>query len=67
MLTIVTIWLCKCGARLKVVAEADQKEPRDMWTVSCPHCGDLQEIRADRIVSIAEANGALTFEARNAS
>ena len=66
MLTIITIWLCRCGARLKVLAEAVQNEPCDTWTVSCPHCGDLQEIRADRIVSIAEANAALTFEARNA-
>jgi hypothetical protein len=65
MVFIVVSWLCRCGARLKVIAEANENECRVTHTVSCPHCGELQSIKADRIVSVAETSDPLMFSPTN--
>jgi hypothetical protein len=54
MVTIVVSWRCKCGIRVKVVAEADPSQPPATQIASCPNCGDSQTIEGDKIVSVTE-------------
>ena len=57
MITIVSTWHCKCGARVMIVAERDQDKPTATVTVACPECGQAQVIDADRIISITHEKG----------
>jgi hypothetical protein len=61
MVGVVVVWLCGCGTPLKVTAEANENGSRATQTVSCPRCGELQEVHANRIVSVAEDNAALAY------
>jgi hypothetical protein len=52
MVGIVAVWRCKCGLRVKVVAEADTHQPPSREVVaSCPKCGEPRILHA---VSVTE-------------
>ena len=54
MIMTVATWRCKCGARLKVVAEIEKERPISATVpASCPDCGDKQAIYAHRIVALS--------------
>jgi hypothetical protein len=45
MVGIVAVWRCKCGLRVKVVAEADTNQPPSREVVaSCPKCGEPRSV-----------------------
>ena len=46
-------WCCKCGTRLKVVAEVGSS-PYAEQMASCPKCGDSHVVHADKIFSVTE-------------
>jgi hypothetical protein len=50
-------WRCKCGTRLKVVAEVDETQRTATAVATCPSCGDKQTIHAQRIISITTDKG----------
>jgi hypothetical protein len=54
MVGIVASFRCKCGIRVKVLAEADPSQPPATQTVACPRCGESESIQADKIVSVTE-------------
>jgi hypothetical protein len=54
MVAIVASWRCKCGIRVKVLAEADPRQPPATQIASCPNCGDSQTVEGDKIVSVTE-------------
>ncbi len=54
MVTILAFCICKCGTRLKVVAEADFIPTSGTTIASCPKCGEPQPINADKIISVTE-------------
>jgi hypothetical protein len=54
MVAIVASWRCKCGIRVKVLAEADPSQPPATQIAPCPNCGDPQTVEADKIVSVTE-------------
>ena len=62
MVRIIASWRCKCGIRVKVLAEADPSQPPATQIASCPKCGDSQSVQGEKIVSvtqdISEANRA---------
>jgi hypothetical protein len=62
MVGVVVVWLCQCGARIKVIAEACENGSRETQVSSCPRCGKLREIHAARVVSVAEDRPALTSD-----
>ena len=55
MVGVVAVWRCKCGLRVKVVAEADTNQPPSREVVaSCPKCGEPRILHAEKIVSVTE-------------
>jgi hypothetical protein len=54
MVGIVAVWRCKCGMRVKVLAEADSNGPPSTQVASCPKCGASQVIHAEKILSVTE-------------
>jgi predicted RNA-binding Zn-ribbon protein involved in translation (DUF1610 family) len=54
MVGIVAVWRCKCGMRVKVLAEAENNQTSSTQVASCPECGNQQVIRAEKIISITE-------------
>jgi hypothetical protein len=54
MVGIVASWRCKCGIRVKVLAEADPSQPPATQIACCPNCGDPQTVEGDKIVSVTE-------------
>jgi len=64
MAAIVVCWLCKCGTRLKVIAETDFNPASATTIALCPKCGDPQPIHAEKITSVTEdmSDGRLTCE-----
>src|SRR5262249_20584755 len=54
MVGIIASWRCKCGIRVKVLAEADPSQPPATQPVACPRCGESQAIQGDKIVSVTE-------------
>jgi hypothetical protein len=54
MVGIIASWRCKCGIRVKVLAEADPSQPPAKQVATCPNCGESQAIQADKIVSVTE-------------
>jgi len=54
MVEIVASWRCKCGIRVKVVAEADSTAASATKIASCPSCGHRHPIYADKIISVTE-------------
>jgi len=48
----VTSWRCKCGVRVKAVAELDGNDATTAVMVNCPQCGDEQTIPAERLVAV---------------
>src|SRR5215831_10185166 len=54
MVGIVASWRCRCGIRVKVVAEADPSQPPATQTAVCPNCGVSRAIQGDKIVSVTE-------------
>jgi hypothetical protein len=53
MIMTVATWRCKCGMRIKVVAEIEKERPITATaTASCPDCGETQAIYAHRVVSV---------------
>jgi hypothetical protein len=55
MVGIVAVWRCKCGLRVKVVAEADTNQPPSREVVaSCPKCGEARILHAEKILSVTE-------------
>jgi len=53
MARMVTLWRCKCGTGIKVVAEIDSSPPAKQ-SASCPKCHALHAVHADRIITITE-------------
>src|SRR5262245_2197572 len=53
MARMVTLWRCKCGTCIKVIAEIDSSPPAKQ-TASCPKCYALHAVHADRIITITE-------------
>src|SRR5262245_17609823 len=51
---IVASWRCKCGTRVKVIAEADSTPAFATRIASCPNCGHRHPIHADKIMSVTE-------------
>jgi hypothetical protein len=59
----VTVWQCKCGMHIKVVAEAESEQPPNHLQYSaCPQCGDTQVVYADNIISVSEDRSAMKPE-----
>ena len=54
MVGIVASWRCKCGVRVKVLAEADPSQPPARQIAVCPNCGESQPIQGDKIVSVTQ-------------
>ena len=54
MVGIVASWRCKCGTRVKVIAEADSTPASATKIRSCPSCGRRHPIHADKIISVTE-------------
>jgi len=54
MVGVVASWRCKCGIRVKVLAEVDPSQPPATQIASCPKCGDSQSVEGDKIVSVTE-------------
>ena len=54
MVGIIASWRCKCGIRVKVVAEADPSQPPATQTAVCPNCGESRAIQGDKLVSVTE-------------
>src|SRR5262245_47437514 len=54
MVGIVAYWVCKCGTRLKVIAERDFSPASAITTALCPKCGNPHPISADKITSVTE-------------
>jgi hypothetical protein len=52
MITKVSIWRCKCSARLKVVGETDEDQPLAVSVAKCPQCLETQVIHCHRINSV---------------
>jgi len=52
MMNSVSTWRCKCGVRIKVVAEAHENKPAATQTAVCPSCGDEQAVYGEKIISI---------------
>src|SRR5262249_32224080 len=66
MARMVTLWRCKCGTGIKVIAEIDSSPPAKQ-TASCPKCYALHAVHADRIITITEDTydlGPLLFRVR---
>ena len=53
MARTVALWRCKCGTRVKVVAETDST-PSATQTISCPTCRDPHSINAAKIISVTK-------------
>ncbi len=53
MARMVTLWRCKCGTRIKVVAETGSI-PSASQTASCPTCREPHTVHADKIISVIE-------------
>jgi hypothetical protein len=54
MVEIIASWRCKCGTRVKVIAEADSTAASATKIASCPSCGHRHPIHADKIISVME-------------
>jgi len=54
MVGIVALWRCKCGMRVKVVAEADSNRPLATQVALCPKCGEPRFIHAEKIISVIQ-------------
>ena len=54
MVGIVAVWRCKCGLRVKALAEADSNKPLSTQVAPCPKCGASQVIHAEKILSVTE-------------
>ena len=54
MVGIVASWRCKCGIRVKVVAEVDPSQPPARQVAACPNCGESRNVQADKIISVTE-------------
>ena len=69
MVGIGASWRCRCGIRVKVLAEADPSRPPATRIASCPKCGESQSIEADKIVSVTEdiSDGSPAFELKHGS
>jgi hypothetical protein len=52
MMTVVIIWRCKCGARLKAIGETDPNQPSGVSVAKCPECQETQVINCHRINSV---------------
>ena len=52
MITIVSTWLCKCGAHVKVVGETPKGNTSARQAAACPRCGDTQVVYVEKILSI---------------
>jgi hypothetical protein len=50
---LLAFWRCKCGIRVKVVAEEDASSSNKQ-IASCPKCREPHEILADKIISVTE-------------
>jgi hypothetical protein len=48
----VSTWRCKCGVRIKVVAEMDIVDDTTV-VVKCPLCDEAQVISAERLVAVS--------------
>jgi len=57
MITSVSTWRCKCGVRVKVVAEVDHDTPTATVIAACPNCKDRQVVYARRIVEVSHEKG----------
>jgi len=49
----VTVWQCKCGVHIKVLAEAESEQPPAIQ-IACPKCGETQLVHAETIISVSE-------------
>jgi hypothetical protein len=53
MIHSVSVWRCKCGVRVKVVAELDENKLRATAFTSCPNCNEPHMMNANRIVLVS--------------
>jgi hypothetical protein len=63
MITTVSTWRCKCGARIKVVGQTPKGQPSPTQPAACPQCGDTQMIYGTTILSISIEEDAKVQEA----
>ena len=57
IINTIATWQCKCGTKVKVIAETDYEQQQicntsaccPMTAASCPQCGNEIQICADRI------------------
>lgn len=52
MSVTVSNWLCRCGMRIKVVAETSGENRSVTVMVACPKCGDEQTVYGDKLISV---------------
>ena len=52
----ISLWLCKCGIRFKVVTECDDDNPTEQVEVHCLKCGDRTMVFAEKVVSFEIAS-----------
>jgi len=50
---LLAFWRCKCGTRVKVVAEEDSSS-LSRQIASCPKCREPHDILANKIISVME-------------
>jgi hypothetical protein len=69
MVGIVASWRCKCGIRVKVLAEVDPSQPPARQIASCPNCGESRNVQADEIISVTEdiSDASPAFESKHDS
>jgi len=54
MVGTIASWRCKCGIRVKVLAEADLSQSPATQVALCSNCGESQTVQGDMIVSVTE-------------
>jgi len=54
MVGTIASWRCKCGIRLKVLAEADPSQSPAAQVALCSNCGEPQTVQRDKIVSVTQ-------------
>jgi hypothetical protein len=47
-------WRCKCGIRIKVLADSDNETSMVESIINCPRCNDPQAVKASNVISVTQ-------------
>jgi hypothetical protein len=56
MSLVISNWRCRCGIRIKLVAEMTATNPAATIAVACPMCEDERVVCADKVISVMAEN-----------